>query len=499
MFAGPPVASLAHPSPVSRPNYSTLAGMGSLTEWSTCHRPYLWSVVVLAVFAPFLIILSATLWRTPFPISEAVALFEDVARDSPSKFLVPDVAYYRPLFYLTLSALWYQAGSLDATLAGVRLLHIIPVVLLVVLFIWHLRPRTTLDAAAATVAVAVLVASRGFRDNLEIPLSYTIVGMPIALLVWILLTSERRAASGPIIVALTLVAIGFKEQGLVLIPLVVAACWMRAPGAGRGSAVAVATFAVVYVALRVTARSSWPPFEQAIGLGFSEMEPREAAARFGAFPFWVYAYSSAATIANVLFSEPTRGTFRIVQHLSAGDPEVWEMIHLLSSTAVTALIGWWGVRSLRSPHARWSPEARLFAATVVVLLASGVLSFNYSRDRLGGMAVVFYAIAAYYAFRAAAARALEARRSRLVLASLGLVLLAAAWQTRVIATVEIARRFAAENQAQWLVLLPDRRREYADRPVYLQIMNSMIAQGTRAGAPRPTLYPRWIGRTLGLQ
>ncbi|MBM3818014.1 MAG: hypothetical protein FJW14_03190 [Acidimicrobiia bacterium] len=455
-----------------------------------------WTWAVLLVTAPFLAILCTVLWQTPFPVTEAVALFEDVTRAPVSQFFFPETAYYRPLFHASLSTLWHYAGSLEAALAGVRLLHIIPVVTLLILFVVHVRPTTLLEAAAATLAVAVLAGSRGFRDNLEIPLSYTIVGMPLALFAWVLANREPRAWRSALIVLLTLAAIGFKEQGLVLIPLVVTAWWMGAPGATRGTAAALAVLAVVYVAARVAVRESWAPFEQAIGLGFIELEPDQAEARFGGFPYLVYAYTAAATIGNVLFSEPTRGIFRIVNDTVQGHPEIWEMIHLLSSAAVTALVVWWGVRSWRAD--RTSLETRLFVVTIVVLLASGALSFNYSRDRLGGMAVPFYALSAFFAIRAAAGRALTARRPQFVLAAAGLALLAAAWQSRAISTIEIARIFSARNSSEWLLLLPDRRVEFAERPVYLDIMQSMIAQGTAPGPARPTHYPRIVKRTLGL-
>ncbi|MCZ6461434.1 MAG: hypothetical protein O6705_04265, partial [Actinobacteria bacterium] len=121
---------------------------------------------------------------------------------------------------MTMSVLWHNAASLDGALTAVRLVHIVPVTMLVLLLIWHVRPRAPVDAAAAIVAVTVLVGSPGFIDNLELPLSYTIVGMAAALLVWMLLERDHRAWHGLAIVALTLVAIGFKEQGLVLVPLV---------------------------------------------------------------------------------------------------------------------------------------------------------------------------------------------------------------------------------------------------------------------------------------
>lgn len=455
-----------------------------------------WTWAALLVTAPFLTILCTVLWQTPFPVTEAVALFEDVDRAPVSQFFVPETAYYRPLFHASLSTLWRYAGSLDAALDGVRLLHIIPVATLLVVFVGYLRPKTFLEAAAAALAVAVLVGSRGFRDNLEIPLSYTIVGMPLALLVWMLVNQEARVWRSVLVVLLTLAAIGFKEQGLVLIPLVIAAWWMGAPGATRATAATLTVFAAIYVAARLTIRESWPLFEQAIGFGFTELEPGEAAARFGGFPYFIYAYNSASTIGNVLFSEPTRGVFRIVKDTVEGHPEIWEMIHLLSSAALTGLIAWWGIGSLKSD--RSSLESRLFVALLVALLASGALSFNYSRDRLGGMAVPFYALSAFFAVRAAATRALDARRPRFALAAAGLLLLAAAWHSRAVSTIEIARIFSARNHTEWLVLLPDRRVEFAERPVYLRIMQAMIEQGTAPGAARPTNYPPLVKRTLGL-
>jgi len=38
----------------------------------------------------------------------------------------------------------------------------------------------------------VLVGTPGFRDNLELPLIYTTVGMPLLLIVWILVESKHR-------------------------------------------------------------------------------------------------------------------------------------------------------------------------------------------------------------------------------------------------------------------------------------------------------------------
>ena len=463
-------------------------------------RAYFWSATVLVLWTPFLLVLCDTLWRTPFPLREGVAILEDVARARHPvfSFLVPESSYYRPLFYVTMSALWHGAGTLDATLAGIRLLHILPILVLVTAFIWQVRPRTSLDAAAAALAVAVLVGSGGFRDNLEIPLSYTIVGMPAALLIWMLLNRDPRPWRAPAIALLTLVAVGFKEQGLVIVPLVVAAWWMRAPGASGRLALSMIAAGIAYVAARLFWHQPGPLFEQAIGLGFSQMEPPEATARFGAFPLWIFAYNGLSTMANVLFAEPTRGVFAIVRTLAAGVPDVWQMVHLLSSATMTAIIAWWGLRALKTAALRSSPDARLFVAFLIVLLASGVLSFDYSRDRLGGMAVVFYALAGYFAVRAAAERVTAAPAWRRTTAAVVLVLLAAGWHARAFTTIEIARLFSSFNQMDWLLLQADRRVEFAERPVYLDIMRRLSDQGTDPAAPRATRYPVIVNRTLGL-
>jgi hypothetical protein len=488
--------------------------IGQTIESQRGERPWFWTSVVLLAFAPVITLLCLILWRTPFPISEAVAIFEDIANQPATRFLTPETSYYRPLFHMTISAIWHGAASLEAALAWIKLLHILPVVLLSLLLIVYLRPSTALDAAAALAAMAVLVGSPGFRDNLELPLSYTIVGMPLAVGIWMLITRERRWWHEPAVVFLALVAIGFKEQGLVLVPLVVAAWWTRAPGVRGVTAATLAAIAVAYVGLRLTWRESWPLYEQAVGLGFREMEPVEAAARYGAFPYlhMLYAYSGASTVANVLLGEPTRGTFTIVRSLIDGHAQPWQLVHLGSSLALSAVIAWWGVRSLqdtaRSKTSRrdrprdevndgWSSDARLFVALIVVLLASGALSVNYSRDRLGGMAVPFYVMAAYHALRAAAERVLAAPRLPFAIAATALCLLAAGWHIRAVGTLERARLTAARNHAEWLVLLPERWLEFRERRTYLRIMEAMNGQGTSPGGPRPTRYPgslsRWIG------
>lgn len=459
-------------------------------------RARLWTIAAAAVALPLVGTLCATLWVAPYPISDSIGHFEDVTRRPASAFLVPSSAYYRPLFYLTLSGIWHAAPSIGDALTAVRLLHIVPILALVALLLGHVRPRNALEAGAAMLAVAALVGAPGLRDNLELPLSYTIVGMPALLAAWLLLERRPGLWQHVALAALAAVAIGFKEQGLVVLPLIIVAWWLRAPGAsGRMAAIAVLV-GVVYVAFRLAYHDDrLPLFEQDVGFGFERMSAADAEKRFSAFPLGIFIYSSLGTIANILFAEPTEGVFRIVYAFREQAAQPWHAIHLATSTVLTTLIGWWGISALRRDGIR-SREGRLFLLMLVVLAGTGALSFNYSRDRLGGMAVPLYAVTAFYAVRALAVRA-SGSLPRAAAAAVMLALLATGWQLRALHTLETTRQRAINTEREWSTRFQARRAGFTDRVVYTEILEGMLPQGTDPDAIRRLRYPRWMLRLLG--
>ncbi len=485
LHPAPSVGSLAGPRP-EVPEDTLLRTRGFL--------------IVLALWSPWLAALAVSMWKTPFPVNETVALLEDVQKATRSFFDPTLRSWYRPLYFTTYDWLLRGTGSIDGTLVGFRILEIAAPLTLVVLLMWHLRPRTLLEAGAATCAVAVLVGTPGLRENLEIPLLMTLVGMPLALIVWMLLTRAPRPWHGLAIVVLTLVAIGYKEQGLAIAPVVVVAWWTRAPGAGTRVTVAVVASVVAYLAFRVAWSQNWPVFEQAVGLGFQWVDRDNAIARFGAFPYWMYAYNAMSTILNVLFSEPTSGMFIIAGDVINSRVEPWEIVHVVSSVSLTVTIAWWAVRVIPGlGRDGWSPDGRVALAFIAALLGSGALAYLYSRDRHGGMAAVFYALAAYAAVRHLAVRVANAdatSRSRLALAASLLAVVTVTWHARAIGTLEWTRRMSQANSVAWLVQMPQRRVRFADRDVYLATMNHMFAQGTASDAERPTNYPRPVSGML---
>jgi hypothetical protein len=178
-------------------------------------REYFWLAATAVVSLPLVFALCQAIWHTPYPIGETIALLEDdLNAPSPAGFFDPTIrSWYRPLFHSTWWTLWRLTGSLDGTLFWFKIVELSAIVALVALFLWYLRPRTLLESAAATFGVAVLVGMPGLRTNLELPVLMTLVGMPMAMLVWILLEHEPRWWHPLAIVSLTFLAIGYKEQG----------------------------------------------------------------------------------------------------------------------------------------------------------------------------------------------------------------------------------------------------------------------------------------------
>jgi hypothetical protein len=142
---------------------------------------------------------------------------------------------------------------------------------------------------------------------------------------------------------------------------------------------------------------------------------------------------------------------------------------------------------------------RLVVAVFFAIAASGALGFNYSRDRLGGMAVVFYALASYYALRTAAWRFAETRPPQLVAVGVALMLLSAGWQLRAIGTVDSVRARAANSSREWICKRASTRAAHASQPVYLRIFDALEAQGIGPIRLRSDEYVRRADSILGSQ
>ena len=78
-----------------------------------------------------------------------------------------------------------------------------------------------------------------------------------------------------------------------------------------------------------------------------------------------------------------------------------------------------------------------------------------------------------------------------------LMVLATSWQFRALFTLEATRQRAVNTEREWVTRVERRRTEFADRPVYLGILDEMLHQGTDPAAITRTRYPRWFAQSLG--
>lgn len=484
---------------------------GRPTADGSARRPavgvYRWAVLLTAL--PLLYTLSSGMWKASFPISETVSILADagVLQDTSASshslrdprlasiFNPATRSWYRPFYWMTWYGFWHATHSLEATLRLFRVLEVLTVVLLIGGFLWHLDVDSFPRYAAALLALAVLVGMPGFRENLEIPLPMTLVGMALALGVWAVLEREHRSWHGFAIVAMTAVAVGFKEQGLVLVPVVVGAWWAGAPGIRRHTALATVVLTVAYLAMRFGTAGSWSPFEQSVGLGFAQVPASDAVARFGAFPYGIYLYNASATVANVLFSEPGDGVFRYIRAGLDGRLRPWAIVEVLTSTTSSALLVWWAVRTWRRDRSvGWTRESRLLLALVLALGATGALGFNYARDRLGGMAVVFYALASYDAVAAATGSLREGGVRRFACVVALLVMLSAGWQLRAVVTADYPRLGALRSHREWIATRQHQRLAH-DSGAWQMVFAAMESQGLALPPRRviPETWQRWLG------
>ena len=337
---------VAAPAMVEARRQSEASGQTEHLYTETRYPSARWTAAVFVLSIPLFVALAVALWDVPYAISETVAILEDLERRSGAASQVLDIhgPFFRPLFWGTLLAIWEHAATAASALAIYKVLHVATVLLTAATFLFVLRPRVPVDAAAAVIAVAVLLGSPAFRDNLEnLPLNQMAIIGFISIVVWWLVSTPGRWHA-PVAVLLTIAAIGFKEEGLIVGAVVVVAAWTGAPGVSRRMGLVMAGLCLAYVGIRLSNSAGWPIFMQRVGVGFRLLDTEQATRMFGDFPYAVYAYSVMATAANTLFSEPTSGVFRITQSLITGTADPWQINHLLSSLAATGLVAYWAVR-----------------------------------------------------------------------------------------------------------------------------------------------------------
>jgi hypothetical protein len=341
-------------------------------------------------------------------------------------------SYLRPLLFGQLRVVYDLSGG--RYFEWFRGWHVGQVLLLVVLFLRLLRPRTVADAAVVPLGLAALVGSHTFAGTVReaFPINtfmtivlccYAAVDLAIGPPRW-----WRSVAAAVLFVFAALTV----ESGLLVAVIFVTAYMVGARGVSRAGVGVIMLLFAGYLYLRFGLLDIGSPgmMERSSGFGFGNLEPRELIAKFGEWPVLFYAYNVISSALSVLIGEPGGGVWMVTRALVRDEPAAAGVIRVVGcalGTAVIAAYAW----SRRADWRGWRFDRAdqiviVFGAT---LMANAVVSYPYTKDvvmsptgalfavalsvsarhfvatpssgwRQGACAVVFIALSSAWAFRA---------------------------------------------------------------------------------------------------
>ncbi|MEQ1909749.1 MAG: hypothetical protein ABMA15_13055 [Vicinamibacterales bacterium] len=290
--------------------------------------------------------------------------------------------------------------------AWFRSLQALQVVVLVILFVRMLRIDGSADRAALPVALAVLVGLHTFAGTVS-------EGFPINTFLTILLCCTAAATLGQArprvvndvaAVALLAFAMLTVETGLLVWVIFVVGYVVGDRGLSRGGLVAVTACFAGYFVLRFGVAAGTAPGldERSSGFGFSTYSPAQLGQMFES-PLWFYAYNVVSAMCCVLFGEPRGGVWRFVEGLTTGHVEPWRLVSVVTSTGTSILIARYALqRFTRWKRGEIDAPDRLVILFLALLPANALFTYAYLKDVILSPVGVFYAGAAYVAFRSTA-------------------------------------------------------------------------------------------------
>ena len=275
-------------------------------------------------------------------------------------------AYLRPLLWAQLKIVYELSGG--HYFLWFRGIHVAQVLLLIVLFVHLVRPRTALDAALVPLSLAVLIGAHTFVPMVReaFPINGFLTMAVCCVAVATLALRERSRWYWDLLaIALFVGSVLTVESGVLVWVICVAAYALGARGLSRRAVLAMTACLVAYFVARTFVLDVGTPSlaERASGFGFRILEPSDLMARFEgrAWPF--YAYNVVSSISTVLFAEPKGGVWRFVFELTTGTIHPWSAVSVVSSTAATVLVAWFlwtrrdRIRTWNFDHERSSGRA----------------------------------------------------------------------------------------------------------------------------------------------
>lgn len=362
-------------------------------------------------------------------------------------------AYLRPMLWAQLKLVYELSGG--SYFAWFRGTHVVQVLLLVLMFLALVRPRTWLDAASIPFGLAVLVSMHTFTGTIReaFPINTYMTMLLFCYGAALIALASYRWWNDVLAVALFALAALTFEAGLLVWVIFIGAALIGARGVSRaGLAALVVAFAGYFYARFVLFDVGAPDLlERSSGFGFTMLDPSDLQERFGSNPLGFYAYNVITSALSVMFSEPTAGVFRVTSALLRGDLTPSVVMTVIASTSVTVLVA---AFAWRRRHAwlsrRFDRDDRLVLLFIMVLAANAVISYPYTKDVIMSPAGAFLAVAACVALRSQVA-ALPSRLSPAASTALvaAFAVVGTTWASQFISTHLALRNAAYAERTEW--------------------------------------------------
>jgi hypothetical protein len=453
--------------------------------------------VVYVLGGLFALALACDLLWMPIQVSDSLGEIEQ-AQQSESPWVsftdsLGTAAYLRPFRITQIKILFDLAGGQHYWLVF-RGFHALLLVVAVWLFLRALPISTSLDFAAATFAMVVLIGLHTFRGTLQeaFPINH-FLEVVVACLLTINLARSGGGLGVDIVAAMTFIAAALTLESGLLVWVVAIAAWAVGWRGISARGIALMTMCLAaYLYLRFGYFSTGVPglTERSSGYLLEMLEVEELQQRFSAQPQWFYGYNVIASAASVLFAEPQAGVFEAVGGWLNNQPIVRFLLPVISSVLTTALMAWVAFR--RARLGVFDDATRFLLVFVAVLAANAVMSFAYTKDEIMSPAGAFYALAAFGAVRHALVIVEDWRPLARVAGLLLLCTLATLWTVRSLGVHYKLRSQAAKHQVDWAVLpyVWQRQERWPNDPeaqhLILQLRRAAIGMrvpNTRFGKP----------------
>ena len=462
-----------------------------MTRWAKLS--YAYAALVAVGVAYFLLDL-------PIQVSDCYGNMVKAAKGTLSQLVASEFhqqSYLRPLGWAQIRILLDL--SQGRYFEWFRWWHAVQIVLLFVLFLRLVRPRTLVGAAVVPLGLAALIGMHTFAGTVR-------ESMPVNMFLMVLICAFAATdlALGPprlwrsIAAALLLVFATLSvESGILVAVVFVAAYLVGARGVSRVGVAMQVLLVIGYLVLRFGILHIGSPGleERTSGFGFSRLDPSALIEKFGTHPLPFYAYNIASSLLSIVVSEPREGVWVATRDFLRGDTRVFQVFNIVASALGSALIVRYIWRRRREWLARrFDRSDQLVFIFLAMAGANATVSFAYTKDMILATAGGFYAAALTVAARDFIESMSGLSLARAIAPMLFLVLLSTTWALRAvnahmglrIAAVKVRTEWAYVDS--WLKENP----EVLSEPGAAEMKRHLQDDAVRIHPLRPKLAGRWL-------